>query len=268
MVQSNFDKVISQIENGSQTLAKGLLVLEMVANFRDGRGARLVEICKELGINKSTAFRLLSTLETLGYVERDLETERYRLGLKILTLSTILLEGIELRAQASPFLNDLMIKTNHAVHLAILDQKAWEVVYIDKVDSPHPVRMYTYVGIRFPANCTSVGKAILAYLPQHLVSSYLKNNLPSQTPKSIISSEKLLLEFEQIRAKGYAVDNEENALGIHCIGAPIFDHKGRAIASISISSASAYLSQKEIPKIASHVVEASQQISQRLGYLL
>jgi IclR family KDG regulon transcriptional repressor len=261
------DEVLALVENGSQTLAKGLIVLEVVAKYHEGHGARLVDICNELDIHKTTGHRLLGTLEALGYVEKDPENERFRLGLKLLALSTSLLEGLEVRSQASSFLNDLMLKTNHAAHLVVLDRTSGDVVYIDKVDSPQPVRMYTYVGIRFPANCAAAGKAILAHLPENELRPLL-SNLQGQTPNSITSPEVLQEELEQIRLTGYATDDEENALGIRCVGAPILDQRGQVIAAISISAASTYLPKEEFPQVAQLVMEAAQGISRRMGYRL
>lgn len=264
---NQLDEILKESKQGSQTLAKGLLILETVAQGHHGRGARLVDISQQLGIHKSTAHRLLATLVMLGYVEQDADSDRYRLGLKLLSLSTSLLESVEVRSQASALLNELMLKTKHAAHLVVLDLKTGEAVYIDKVDSPQPVRMYTYIGIRFPANCTAAGKAILAHLPQHQLQPLL-NNLQRQTPNSIVSPEVLQAELEQIRLRGYSTDDEENAIGIRCMGAPIFDHLGRVIASISISAALAYLPKEDFPKIAPLVVETAQRISQRMGYRL
>jgi len=253
------------LEGGSQTLAKGLLVLEAVAANHHARGIRLVDICKDLNFNKTTAYRLVSTLEHLGYVVKDPESERYHLGLKLLSLTSSLLESFEVRSIASPFLNELMLQTKQAVHLVVLDQEVCEVVYIDKVDSPQPVRMYTTIGSRYPANCTAAGKAIMAYLPSHVLNPML-NHLRASTPNSIISADQLRLELENVRVKGYSFDNEENVVGVVCIGAPIFNHLGKVIASISISATLITIKPDEFLNLHPLVQEAAARVSQKMGY--
>lgn len=160
-----------------------------------------------------------------------------------------------------------MLRTKQAVHLVILDTETGEAVYIDKVDSPQPVRMYTYVGIRFPASCTASGKAIMAYISEEQLRPIL-SNLQSRTVNSIVSPDAMRQELQQIRAKGYAVDDEENALGIRCVAAPIFGHTRSVVASVCISAASAYLAPQEMPNLAPDVVETAQRISERMGYRL
>jgi len=127
--------------------------------------------------------------------------------------------------------------------------------------------MYTYVGIRFPANCTASGKAIMAYISEEKLGPIL-SNLQSRTVNSVVTPDAMRHELEQIRAKGYALDDEENAIGIRCVAAPIFDHTRSVIASVCISAASAYLAPQEMPNIAPDVVETAQRISERMGYRL
>jgi len=252
-------------EGGSLTLIKGLLVLETVASNHLGRGIRLVDICKALKLNKTTAYRLLSTLESLGYVVRDADSERYKLGLKLLLLASSLLESFEVRNLASPYLNSLMLQTKQAVHLVVLDRETGDAVYIDKVDSPQPVRMYTSIGSRYPANCTASGKAIMAYLPPNILHPLL-NDLRQCTPNSIVSPDQLRRELEEVRLKGYSIDHEENVIGVVCIGAPIFDHMGKAIASISISATLISINLDEFEGYIPLVEEAAAHISLKMGY--
>ena len=251
---------------GSKTLAKGLMLLEEVAGAEGSEGSTLTEISGRLGWNVSTTYRLLATLQEYRYVQRDPVTERYRLGARTLELSARFLSGIELRSQASPFLNALMLQSGFATHLVIYEERTGDVVYIDKVDAPQAVRMYTYIGIRFPANTTAAGKAILAYLPEERVERFVARGLRKRTANSISSVAALRRDLSVIRELGYASDKEENVETIHCVAAPVFDHRGEVIASISVSASTAQLPVEDFADLGSMVKEAAGRISASIGY--
>jgi|GEM_PF-4276824 DNA-binding IclR family transcriptional regulator len=149
-------------ENLARTVGKALDILDCLGREKTCLSAS--EVARHCRFSRPTAYRLLHTLLTRGYVTQDRsQEEKYRLGYKILELSKSLLDSVELRQQALPFLQDLSRTVNETVHLAVLDRG--EVVYIEKVESTQPVRMHSTIGSRNPVHCTALGKAILAYLP-------------------------------------------------------------------------------------------------------
>lgn len=252
--------------SGSQTLAKGLTLLELVADRQGGYGVGLVELSKELGWNKSTTHRLLATLVALGYAQQDPETGWYRIGLKAFQLGAAYSRDLDLRREAAPTLTDLQQETDQDVSLVVLDAVTKEVVYIDRVESNHALRMHTPIGTRFPWNCTAAGKAVMAFLPEIEAKPLLAGELPRRTSASLHVAEALRTQFLRARSNGYATDNEENTEGVRCVAAPVFDSAGRAIAAISISGHSGQIAAKRFPKLGMAVRKAADRVSRRLGY--
>lgn len=249
---------------GSTTVDKALKVLVALADNASPRGTSLAELSSKVGYHKTTAYRLLATLQRNGFVQQDPDTDRYRLGLKLLELSTILLDNLELRREASPLLCELMTKTNETIHLAVLEQA--EVVYIDKVESLNPVRMFSRIGRRMPAHCTGMGKAILAYMPDPYVAMVIAKGLPQRTSNTITSPDEFRRELGRIRERGYSIDNVENEDGIACTAAPVFDHTGQPIAAISVAGPSMRVTPERFEELGLLVKNTAQEISHRMGY--
>lgn len=246
-----------------QSLDRALAILEELSRHESGLG--VTDIGSILGLHKSTVHRLLYTLMVRGYVEKDIETEKYRLGLKVVELGQIRLENTEIRAEARPYLVKLMEQTNETVHLCILENG--EVVYIDKVESSNTVRMYSRIGRRAPMHCTGVGKAIAAFLGEEEVRRIVREKgLPRKTDTTITELDELLKHFEIIRKQGYAIDDEEHDYGIRCVAAPVRDYKGDVIASISVSGPSMRITKERINDLAAKVIETALNISKRLAY--
>src|SRR5579864_8551882 len=219
----------SKDESPSVAVERALAMLEAVAEQPDGLSN--AEISRKLQIPKSSASYILRTLETLNYVNRDPETGKYRVGLKILSLSRGALSGIDVRDVALPIMRHLMEKTNLTCHLAILDGP--DAVYIEKVEPQGFIRMDTWVGRRMRVHATSVGKALAAHIPQERLEKILgERAMEKRTPKTITTAARLLKELEKVRAQGYAVDDEENNMGARCVGAPVFNQQGAIEASL------------------------------------
>lgn len=229
-------------------------------------GIGVTEIAKQIDINKSSVYRILSTLVQYGYIEQDSETGRYKLGYKFLEVSTKLLDSIDLREEAKPFLLELENETNEVIHLVVYDQG--EVVYIEKLEGNETLRMHSKVGKRAPMHCTSVGKAILAHLPSSVVLEILeRRGMAMHTEHTITDKDQFLKELIQVKQKGYALDLEENETGITCIAAPIFDHLGKVIAAISISGPTIRMTDERMESLQDRMIEIGKQISARLGYV-
>jgi DNA-binding IclR family transcriptional regulator len=247
----------------STAVRRALALLEAVAESADG--ATNSALSRALKIPKSSASYILRTLEDAGYLKRDEETGKYRLGLKVLSLSRGVMSHLDIRRMARPYLQSLVEKTHLTCHLAILD--AGEAVYIEKVDAPGFVKVDTWVGRRMPVHSTSVGKALVSHLPESEVVAILRRHgMERRTPRTITSPARFLKELEKVRHLGYAVDDEENNPGARCVGAPVFDAERRVAVAIGVSGTSAQITQSNVPKLAELMKDAARRISRQLGY--
>jgi IclR family transcriptional regulator, KDG regulon repressor len=250
-------------ENMVKSVSRALDIIDIVSSEKNGLG--VTEIAKQMDINKSSVYRILSTLVQYGYMEQDEETSRYKLGYKFLELSSKLLESIDLRKEAKPYLQELEKETNEVIHLVVYDQG--EVIYIEKLEGTETLRMHSKVGKRAPMHCTAVGKAILAHLPSNVVLDILKRKgMPRHTDKTITDQDEFLKELAQVKQKGYALDLEENEYGIRCIAVPIFDHLGKVIAAVSVSGPTIRMTDERIEQLQARMLQIGKQISARLGY--
>ncbi|MBS8263148.1 IclR family transcriptional regulator [Mesobacillus boroniphilus] len=250
-------------ENVVKSVSRALDIIQLVSLKKGGLG--VTEISKQIDINKSSVYRILSTLAQYGYIEQDDATGRYKLGYKFLEISSKLLDSIDLRAEARTFLQELENETNEVIHLVVYDQG--EVVYIEKLEGTETLRMHSKVGKRAPMHCTSVGKAILAYQPSAVVHEIIdRKGMPMHTDKTITDKDILFEELIRVRQSGYALDLEENESGITCIAAPIFDHLGKVVAAVSISGPSIRMTQERLQQLKQKMVNVGLQISSRLGY--
>lgn len=250
-------------ENMVKSVSRALDIISFVSMKKGGLG--VTEIANQMDINKSSVYRILSTLVQYGYVEQDNETGRYKLGYKFLEVSSRLLESMDLREEAKPYLRELESETNEVIHLVVYDQG--EVVYIEKLDGNETLRMHSKVGKRAPMHCTSVGKAILAHLPPAVVADILeRKGLPVHTDHTITDREQFLQELVDVRRNGFALDLEENEYGITCIAVPIFDHLGKVVAAVSISGPTMRMTKERLQLLNPRVISIGKQISARLGY--
>lgn len=250
-------------ENMVKSVSRALDII-MILSLKKG-GLGVTEIANQIDINKSSVYRILSTLVQYGYVEQDEETGRYKLGYKFLEISSRLLDSIDLRGEARPFLQELETETNEAIHLVVYDQA--EVVYIEKLEGNETLRMHSKVGKRAPMHCTSVGKAILANLPIETVLTIIEQKgMPVHTAHTITTIADLLHELQMVREKGYALDLEENENGITCIAAPIFNHTGKVMAAVSISGPTLRMTDDRLDQLKSRMIQTGLKISNRLGY--
>lgn len=247
------------------TVKKAMDILDCLGGTGVYLGAS--DIGRRLNMSRSTVYRLLTTLATGGYVTQDLVSpEKYRLGFKILELASSLLDGIELRRQALPFLQELKDLANETAHLVVMDRG--QVIYIDKVECSQAVRMHSAIGRQGFAHSTAVGKAMLAFMSEEAVARIIEEHgLPACTPHTITSEEVLLEELERVRQCGYAVDDVENEDGIRCVGAPVFDHQGKPVAALSVSGPAFRMTLERVRELSAPVKATASKISQQLGYL-
>jgi IclR family transcriptional regulator, KDG regulon repressor len=246
----------------SSTVSKAIGIVDILAS-KSGQGINLAEMSALLKMPKSTTHRYLATLVELGLAERD-ASDRYRLGTKVLELAGSFLASSDLRNECQPFMTELAEKSEETIHLAV--PSGTEVVYIAKIESRHAWGMVSHLGARFPMYCTALGKSILAFSDQGLLSQVTAQSLKSRTPKTITSTEALEAELSRVRLNGFALDDEENEMGICCVGAPIFDYTGSVIAAISISGPNGRIDRERCLHLGPLLRESAQKISRRRGF--
>lgn len=212
-----------------KTLAKGLKVLETLARL--GHPVGVTEVARALGLQKSNAHRLLRSLAELDYVRQVEDTARYELTLKLWEMGQRVIVRMDIATEATPAMRRLAAATQETVHLSLLEGD--EVVYVHKIESPHPVRAYSAIGGRAPAHCVATGKALLAFQPPDAVD--LSAARKPYTAATITDPDALRAELGRIRRSGHAINKGEWREGVFGVAAPILDASGRAVAAIGIS---------------------------------
>jgi DNA-binding IclR family transcriptional regulator len=247
----------------SQTVLKALDILECVANANQLLStSQVAELCK---ISRPTAYRLLSTLVSRGYVAA-VDDARFRLGTQALSLGKKVLASIDLPDVARSYMRQLSDLTNETVNLSI--REGLEILYIARVEGSQSIRMTSNIGTRSHLHSTSMGKAILAFLPDEEQTLLVEKLVLTPCTTATITERTLLVkELANVRKQGIAIDNEENESGVRCLGAPIFDHTGYAFAGISVSGPAYRTSVTQLKALARPLIEAANAISARLGHV-
>jgi IclR family transcriptional regulator, KDG regulon repressor len=244
-----------------RSVNNALAVLESFTAERPEIG--VTELSQTLGLGKSTVHRLLTSLASRGYVRKNPDTERYCLGFKAFEVGAQVAGRGAIREIAAPFLRALTQATKETVHLGVLDE--WEVVYIDKIETDHPLQMYSRIGRRAPLHCTALGKSLAAWEPEDWLDRFLRQRLRAYTPSTLVQPAEVRREFQKIRAARYATDVEEFSVGLRCVAAPLFDQSRRVVASIGIAGPAVRLSTDRLPRLASLVRESATAASRALG---
>lgn len=247
-------------------MQKALLVLEAlaVAVRRQPEGASLTELGRAAGFTASSTYRYLRPLISFGLVSQDPASGRYRLGLRMVELAGICLQSISFRTVARPFAEELTRRTQETVYLGVPD--GLEVVYLDRIDSPLPLRPHTNLGGRNPLHCTSLGKAMMAADPE-LAARVMGQPLPARTEHTLTTRADLAADLAATAARGYAVDDLENEAEVRCTGAAIYDHTGAVVGAISVSGPATRLTLERIEAQLGPLVRATAgDISRAMGY--
>ena len=238
--------------------------LDIVEALVRQRTVTVSELHRQFKIPKSSAYAILQTLKSRGYVDKD-DDDRYSLTWHLFTLGSEMMENLDLRNATYSLLQEL---TNHAQltgHIGVLDHN--QVVYIEKIEVLTSVRLTTWLGRRICAHSSAMGKALLAFLPEAEVDALLgKGSLPRLTPKTITSPARLKLELARVRKVGYSVGDEQNELGIRSVAAPIFDRTGRPIAAVNLGASTLHMQLKDVPRLGALVRSYALKMSARLGY--
>jgi DNA-binding IclR family transcriptional regulator len=248
--------------NFIQSLGRGLSILEQ---FSQGtRSLGITAIANRVGLPKSTCFGLLHTLQGLGYIQQDRETGQYSLGVKAFELGQAYITGVDLRSLSRPSLEQIVEKYQETVHLAISEGQ--RAVYIDNVEASHAVTVTSRVGKECKLHCTAAGKVLLAYMADEDRDEVISRGLERFTTQTITDPQRLIDHLAQIREEGYAIDHQERNSGLRCVGAPVFNARGQAIAAISISGPNSRVTREKAAELGPVMRLAGLEISRKLGY--
>lgn len=245
----------------NKTLLKGLVLLETMAD--NDKSSGVTELANQLSLSKSNVHRLLQGLVHQGFARKQEDTGRYELTMKLWELGAKVFRRLDLRREALPYMQLLADETLETVHLSILD--GTDVLYIEKIDSPQPVRAYTTVGGRSPAVCVATGKVMLAWADQNTVANATETLHP-HTPRSIVTAEELHRQLRQIRTIGYAVNSGEWREQVVGVAAPLRDATGSVVGALGISGPSERLTDDVISNSVPRLIELATMISARFGY--
>lgn len=246
-----------------QTVLKAIDVLECLAGA--DRPLSAPEVGRRCRMSRPTAYRFLVTLSNRGYVTGT-EDGCYRLGTRVLSLGSSLLNSLDLLQLSNPDLHELSQATHETTHLALLDGS--EILYINKVESSQSVRLHSTVGTRNLLYCTAMGKAVLAFLPAAERNLLLDQiSFTPRTANTIVDRATLMEHLNLVRERGFAIDDMEGEEGVRCVGAPIFDHTGRVFAALSISGPAYRLPLSRLLELAPLVRKTAENVSGKLGYV-
>jgi IclR family KDG regulon transcriptional repressor len=243
-----------------QPVLKALKVLEYVAE--KGHEVTLTEVASELKLPKTTVFRYLQTLTAASFLHHDAARDRYGVGLRFRALAKVDKSLQRLRALAQPEMAELGRTFNETINLGILAEG--QIVYIDMVEANRALRMQARIGDRHPLHSTSLGKAILAFLPEIERQRLLEGSLNAMTVRTVTSPAVLRRQIEEVRRKGYAVEIGENEDGSMCIGVPIIDETGHPHAALSLSAPE----RRMTPEVTAQAIGALRAAADRISFQL
>ncbi len=251
------------VSNGLSTVTNAARLLKVFRSRESDLGVS--ELARRLSLGKSTVHRLLTTLLAEGLIEQDPRTGNYRLGIVIFELGEAVRVHMDLHAAAGPVLAGLRAQTQESSQVGVLD--GHEVVYIERLESAHSLRLFTETGHRVPAHCTSSGKVLLAYLPDSALQRVLRSaQLGAMTTSTITGRAQLLAELDRVRRRGWAEAVNEREIGVGSIAAPVRDSTGAVVAAISIGVPLARCSVMNLRRMAPMTIEAAEAVSRRLGW--
>ncbi|MFZ0342972.1 MAG: IclR family transcriptional regulator [Gaiellaceae bacterium] len=252
----------------SQSLERGLAIL---ASFRSERPLLGVsELGRDVGLSRSTTHRYVATLVALGYLQQDTVSKKYRLGSRVLDLGFSAINSMELREVAGPHLRELSDATGYTANMAILDEL--DIVYVDRCRSAQPrqreIDLNLHVGARLPAYCTSLGKVLLAQLPEEEGAARIERiDFQRRGPNTITSRAALAAELGRVRRQGYALNNEELAYGLRSIAAPVLQHDGSAAGAINLAVHTSMVAGETLGEdLGPILMRSAADISARLGF--
>ena len=240
-------------------MERALQVLQTLSEHPSGMS--LVDLARSTGIPMTTLHRLLAVLRSASLVA-ETHTGLHTVGVGSVVLARAFLDGVDLRDVAKQEMAALVAHTGETCHLGVL--ASVHIVYLEKIDSPHPVRMHSRVGGTNPAISTAMGRAILAYSPEPVVQDVLEGT--ERLFGMGTDAKQMSTLLEQVRVTGFSTDLQDNEMGICCVGAPIFDHTGDVVAGLSLSTPASRFDVRRVEEIGALMAAAGGRVSRALGW--
>jgi IclR family transcriptional regulator, acetate operon repressor len=247
---------------GLQSVTRALRSLELIA---DAGELGVSELGRRLGVHKATASRLAATLAERGLIERDPDTERYRLGFGLIRLAGAAMAGLDLVRTARAVMEDLADRTRETVNLGVLSGE--DVIYVDQATGARSIVSVSWVGRRTPLHCTAAGKVLLAFTSPSERERLLALPLTAETSRTIVSLSALRADLEQVRTRGYAQTQEELEDGLNAVAAPVRQADGQVVAALSVSGPAFRVRAIDLPRMGRLTVDAATATSRRLGFV-
>ncbi|MCF3947726.1 helix-turn-helix domain-containing protein [Acidiphilium sp. AL] len=246
-----------------QSLIRALTLLNRLAEATE-EGSTLTDLAQQVGLPASTAHRLLATLEQERYVRFDQETRLWSVGVQAFVSGCAFMKTRNLVSLARPYMRSLMEDSGETVNLATEDEG--QAVYLAQVECRQMMRTFARPGSRVPLHCSAVGKALLSAVSEKQLAKILhRHGMPRLTVKTITAPTPLRADLDRVRAAGYAVDDEEHAVGLRCIASPIFDETGDVIAAVSASGPMARIGDERVAGLGGSVLETARRITAQMG---
>lgn len=257
--------VNADLDKQPDSVSSVLKVFGILQALGEEREIGITELSQRIMMSKSTVYRFLQTMKSLGYVAQEGESEKYSLTLKLFELGAKALQNVDLIRSADIEMRELSRFTKETIHLGALDEDS--IVYIHKIDSLYNLRMYSRIGRRNPLYSTAIGKVLLAWRDQNDVEEILSVvEFIAQTSRTILSTAELLPALAQVREQGFGEDQQEQEEGLRCIAVPIFDRFGVVIAGLSISFPTIRFDENSKSEYVARLHEAARNISAQMGY--
>lgn len=242
---------------------RALRLLEILSEIPSG--VRLSELARRTGWPKSSIHNILATLADDDFITQDRESRRYRMTLKLFTIGGSVVEGIDIREVAYPHLLSLAEATGETVNLGILDGA--QSIYVDTIPGPSAIRANTWPGKRLPIHSTALGKALVAEFSREELEGIIEETgLQPSTANTITNLNDLMDELKRVRELGYAVDDEEDEIGMRCVGVPVKDYREHTVAAVSVTGLASRMPLEQIPEFAQIVAKTADVISKELGH--
>jgi len=259
MASSDNDK---QQPDSVSSVMKVFGILQALGEERDHG---ITELSQRVMMSKSTVYRFLQTMKSLGYVAQEGESEKYSLTLKLFELGARALQNVDLIRSADVEMRELSRLTKETIHLGALEEDS--IVYIHKIDSLYNLRMYSRIGRRNPLHTTAIGKVLLAWRDRSEVQDILREvEFRRSTANTIVTADALLTVLDQVKIQGFGEDNEEQEEGLRCIAVPVFDRFGVIIAGLSISFPTIRFSEDAKNEYVAMLHRAARNLSEQMGY--
>ena len=245
-----------------QSVSRALDILEAFSPREATLG--ITELARKLRLHKNNVFRLLATLETRGYVDQEKESGAYRLGPRIYEVASVFLHHLEVKRQARPVLELFAAQLHESLYLA--QRHTASVVYVDGIETDQPIRVASRLGTRLPAHATAAGKVMIAFLSRELFEElFMAQPLTALTAKTITDAETLFSHLGRVIDAGYALSDEEDAPGVRCVAAPIWDSAKQIVGAVECVAPAFRMEHDRTQELILQLKAAAQEISARIG---